>query len=246
MIPIREERPAAELKAAGLTRFTTIDFPGCLSAVVFVQGCPWKCVFCQNKWMQPREFASDLEHSSWGEVENLLLKRRGLLDAVVFSGGEPTIDPSLPAAVARAKELGYKVGLHTSGAYPRRLSDVLANIDWIGLDVKADPRNARKYAEVAGVPNAAERFLESYGLIKSAGTSFELRTTAHPSYLGEQDLLDLADWLSGERIRSFALQIYRRPPMLLGSLSTPDASYPSRKAAEALKEAVEEFVLRRE
>lgn len=246
MIPIREESPAAKLKVAGLTRFTTIDFPGLLSAVVFVQGCPWKCVFCQNKWMQSREFSPELEHSSWEEVEKLLLKRRGLLDGVVFSGGEPTIDPSLPAAVARAAELGYKVGLHTSGAYPRRLAEVLPNLDWIGLDVKADPRNARKYAEVAGAPNAAERFLESYELIKSSGISFELRTTAHPSYLREQDLLDLADWLSGERVRSFALQIYRRPPALMGSLCTPDASYPARTAAKALEEAVEEFSLRRE
>lgn len=246
MIPIREERPAEDLKVAGLTRFTTIDYPGILSAVVFVQGCPWSCVFCQNRWMQPREFAPDLEHSSWKEVEQLLLKRRGLLDGVVFSGGEPTVDPSLPAAVARAKELGYKVGLHTAGAYPRRLSEVLPNLDWIGLDVKADPRCIEKYAQVSGVPNAALKFMESYKLIRESGVPFELRTTAHPSYLGESDLIDLAEWLKSEDVRSFALQIYRRPPMLLGAMSTPGADYPSQKARSVLKESVAEYVERRE
>ena len=91
---------ASELKLAGLTPFTTIDFPGRLSAVAFVQGCPWRCVYCQNSWMQQRSFDPGLEHSSWEELESLLKRRHGLLDGVVFSGGEPCLDPALPAAFA--------------------------------------------------------------------------------------------------------------------------------------------------
>ena len=128
---------ASELKLAGLTPFTTIDFPGRLSAVAFVQGCPWRCVYCQNSWMQQRSFDPGLEHSSWEEVESLLKRRHGLLDGVVFSGGEPCLDPALPAAVRAVKEMGYEVGLHTGGSYPARLAEVLPDLSWVGLDVKA-------------------------------------------------------------------------------------------------------------
>ena len=76
--------PAEELRVAAVTPFTTIDFPGKLSAVVFVQGCPWRCGYCQNVWMQPRELAEG--HETWQRVTALLSKRRGLLDGVVFSG----------------------------------------------------------------------------------------------------------------------------------------------------------------
>ena len=102
---------ASELKLAGLTPFTTIDFPGRLSAVAFVQGCPWRCVYCQNSWMQQRSFDPGLEHSSWEELESLLKRRHGLLDGVVFSGGEPCLDPALPAAVRAVKEMGYELSL---------------------------------------------------------------------------------------------------------------------------------------
>lgn len=110
--------PAEELRVAAVTPFTTIDFPGKLSAVVFVQGCPWRCGYCQNAWMQPRELAEG--HETWQRVTALLSKRRGLLDGVVFSGGEPTVDPALPAAVRVVKErYAMAVGLHTGGGLPK-------------------------------------------------------------------------------------------------------------------------------
>lgn len=79
-----EKVPAALLRVAGITPFTTIDFPGKLSAVAFLQGCPWRCVYCQNPWMQPAEFSPELEHDSWERLESLLMRRKGLLDGVVF------------------------------------------------------------------------------------------------------------------------------------------------------------------
>ena len=90
---------AEALRIAAITPFTTIDYPGKLSAVAFVQGCPWRCIYCQNPWMQPKDFDPSLSHESWHRLEELLKRRRGLLDAVVFSGGEPTVDPALPDAI---------------------------------------------------------------------------------------------------------------------------------------------------
>ena len=153
---------ASELKLAGLTPFTTIDFPGRLSAVAFVQGCPWRCVYCQNSWMQQRSFDPGLEHSSWEELESLLKRRHGLLDGVVFSGGEPCLDPALPAAVRAVKEMGYEVGLHTGGSYPARLAEVLPDLSWVGLDVKAVPADGAHWAKVTGVESAQDKWTEPW------------------------------------------------------------------------------------
>ena len=129
------QRNATDLKIAGITPYASIDYPGKFSAVVFVQGCPWRCRYCHNPHMQPREFNPDYVHSSWQELMTLLERRKGLLDAVVFSGGEPTLDPALEDAMQKVKAMGYLVGLHTSGCYPTHLEPLLKWVDWVGLDV---------------------------------------------------------------------------------------------------------------
>ncbi len=239
--------PADALRLAAVTPFTTIDFPGKLSAVAFVQGCPWRCLYCHNAWMQPRAFDSSLEHESWASLEALLLRRKGLLDGVVFSGGEPCCDPALPAAVRAVKSMGFLAALHTGGAYPARLRALLPHLDWIGLDVKAPPTDAALYDRVVGKPRAASLFLESFALIQASGVPFECRTTAHPEYLPEEKLLELADWLKANRVETFALQIYRKPPgAFLAILPAVLESYPSEKAREALRGAVKHYIERRE
>ena len=178
-IPIRAEAqtPGAEfclearhLKVAGITPFTSIDFPGKLAAVAFLQGCPWQCIYCQNPWMQSRAFAPDLEHSSWEELEKLLSRRKGLLDGVVFSGGEPLTDPALKSAIEEVKSLGMAVGLHTSGSYPRHLKEVIGLVDWVGLDVKAPPENAALFEAVTQLTQSVPGIFlqETKGCIKGS------------------------------------------------------------------------------
>lgn len=228
---VAPSRPAGALRVAGITPFTTIDFPGKLSAVVFVQGCPWRCAYCHNPWMQSRDFAPELEHGSWEEVERLLARRRGLLDGVVFSGGEPTIDPALPDAVRRVREWGFAVGLHTGGAYPARLAEILSDLEWVGLDVKASPDSPEKFEAVVGAKGATARFLEVFRRVRESGVRFECRTTAHPDYLANDDLLELARWLEREEVENFALQIYRRPPGLIAPSARSGTTTPRKKPA---------------
>lgn len=238
--------PAPALKVAAITPFTTIDFPGKLSAVVFVQGCPWKCVYCQNPWMQSADFDPAYAHDTWEKVERLLSRRRGLLDAVVFSGGEPCVDPALPAAVKAVKDMGYAVGLHTGGILPKRLAAVLPMLDWVGLDVKAPPEDAERYDRVTGRRHSAEHFLESFRMIRAAGVALECRTTAHPDYLPEEDLLRLARWLRDEGVGTYALQIYRRPNGgLFQSLPAVGSDYPGEAALAWLRDAFPNFIERR-
>ncbi len=239
--------PARDLRVAAITPFTTIDFPGKLSAVVFVQGCPWKCGYCQNDWMQSRSFPENLAHESWEAVAKLLAKRRGLLDAVVFSGGEPAMDPALPAAVKSVKEdYGMLAGLHTGGAYPRRVKDVLPMLDWVGLDVKAPPEDAALFDRVTGRRGSSLAWRETFDAVTAAGVSCECRTTAHPDLLAPEDLLKTARWLAARGVKNYALQIYRRPPgAIFTAMSRVPSDYPGPAVEAEMASLFPRFTLRR-
>ncbi len=236
--------PAAALRIAAVTPFTSIDFPGKLSAVVFLRGCPWRCAYCHNRWMRTRR--AEESDPKWEDVEALLKKRRGLLDGVVFSGGEPCMDPALPAAVRLVKDLGYAVGLHTSGAYPRHLKDCVNLLDWVGLDVKANPEKPEAFDAVAGISGAHEAFLQSFEIIRAAGVPMEARTTAHPDFLSEEDILAIGRWLKERRVDTFALQIFRKAPNMQTDFDPVPTDWPSRATLDALKGLFEHFILRRE
>jgi len=170
------------LAVAGLTPFTTVDFPNRLAAVVFCQGCPWRCGYCHNTHLQPRLGQSQRR---WPEVLEWLATRRGLLDGVVFSGGEPLLQHGLPQALADVRQLGFAVGLHTAGIYPERLAAVLPALDWVGLDIKGPFEHYHQITRAGG----ADAARASLSLVLNAGIDHELRCTV------DTDLID-ADALS--------------------------------------------------
>lgn len=236
--------PASDLRVAGVTPFTTIDFPGKLSAVVFLRGCPWRCAYCHNRWMRSRRRQEG--DPTWESVEALLSKRKGLLDAVVFSGGEPCMDPALPAAMRLVKEQGFEVGLHTSGAYPRHLQECVGLIDWVGLDVKGDPHNPEAFDAIAGIKGAHEAFLESFHVLREVQIPMEARTTAHPDYLSEAAILSIGQWLNQAGVSTYALQIFRKAPGMETDFDPVPDSWPSAQTLQELNEMFPHFTLRRE
>jgi len=191
------------LHVGGFVPFTSTDFPDALSAVVFCQGCPWRCGYCHNPHLIP---ARGEDEHDFAAILQWLASRRGLLDAVVFSGGEPTAQAALPEAMAEVRRLGFLVGLHTSGAYPRRLADMLACTDWVGLDVKA-PHGG--YEAVTGVAGCDDAPLASLDLIRAHGVAFEVRTTVHPALLPPAALETLARELAERGIIRWILQPFR-------------------------------------
>lgn len=235
------------LKIAGITPYSSIDYPGQFSAVVFIQGCPWRCLYCHNPHMQPRQFDPKLVHSSWGELQNLLNRRKGLLDAVVFSGGEPTLDHHLEAAMQAVKKQGFLIGLHTSGCYPLHLKPLLKWTDWIGLDVKAALHDEKAYRKITGLEKSepAQQVLSCLKLIQQSGVDYECRTTAHPAYLSNEKILDLAKGLQTLGVKRYALQIYRLPPHLNLPFPNVGYEYPSNEVIEQLKAMFPCFELRR-
>jgi pyruvate formate lyase activating enzyme len=168
-----------DLQVGGFVPFTTIDYPQKLSAVVFCQGCPWRCGYCHNRHLQPFGPGS----IGWQDVLAELGKRRKFLDAVVFSGGEPTAQNTLLPAVRRVRALGFLVGLHTAGIYPQRLRDILPFVDWVGLDVKA-PFDAR-YDTLTGRTGSAPAAAESLRLLVASGVPHQIRTTLDTTHLDE-------------------------------------------------------------
>jgi pyruvate formate lyase activating enzyme len=162
------------LRVGGLTKCSASDYPGRLAAVVYCQGCAWRCGHCHNPELQPARGAREIP---WAEVRAFLERRRGLLDAVVFSGGEPTLQAGLAAAMREVKAMGFLVGLHTAGIVPRRLAQVLPLVDWVAMDAKAAFDAHESVTHVRGSGRRAQR---SYELIRASGVARELHTLAAP------------------------------------------------------------------
>lgn len=158
------------LRIGGLTRCSANDYPDKLAAVVFCQGCAWRCGYCHNPELQPARGRTQI---AWRDVLAFLAKRRGLLDAVVFSGGEPTQQSALKQAMAEVKRMGFLIGLHTAGIVPRRLAEVLPLVDWVGMDLKA-PFN--DHGRVTGVSGSARRARASLQLLRTSGVACEFHT----------------------------------------------------------------------
>lgn len=228
------------LKVGGITPFTATDYPGQLSTVVFVQGCPWRCGYCHNPHLQERTAHSPIP---WTDVMALLTRRRGLVDAVVFSGGEPTMDPGLADAMHQVRTLGFKVGLHSGGTHPERLKGVLPLLDWIGFDVKASFAN---YARITQIPGSGDPALASLQAILDSGVDYECRSTIHPALLPEMELLELARTLADMQVKSYALQVFREQGCADDALNASmELGYPSRAVIERIEKLFPAFTLRR-
>ncbi|HEX2830512.1 MAG TPA: anaerobic ribonucleoside-triphosphate reductase activating protein [Burkholderiales bacterium] len=178
------------LRIGGLTPFSATDYPDHLCAVVFCQGCPWRCGYCHNAHLQPSRGAGEV---AWSGVLAFLQRRKRVLDAVVFSGGEPTLQSGLAEAMRDVKAMGYKVGLHTAGIYPRRLAEVLPLTDWVGMDVKA---TFAGYDRVTQTPGSAVRARESMGLVLASGVRHQFRTTVDERVLTPAEVDELTELLA--------------------------------------------------
>jgi len=232
---------ASMLNVGGVTPFTSIDFPGNLAVVVFVQGCPWRCTYCHNPHLQPRHHGAATAPHEWPDVVDWLRSRRGLIDAVVFSGGEPTIDRGLIAAIEDVRALDFSVGLHTAGIYPRRLREVLPLVDWVGFDVKAPLACAALQEAIVGVRGTSAAVADSLDLVIAAGVDFECRTTAAPAYLNDAALLQLGRELAVRGVRNYAVQLAR--PVGPGGAPSAPGTY-AAETIETLKRMFISFVLR--
>jgi len=194
---------ADDLQIAGMARLSSCDWPGMLVATVFLQGCPLDCGYCHNPGLLDPRVPGTV---AWDDVLAHLDRRHGLLDGVVFSGGEPTRQPSLADGMRQVRERGFGVGLHTSGAYPKRFAQVLPLCDWIGLDIKAPER---LYGTVTGVQAAAAKAFACLRLALESGVALQVRTTVDPTTMAPDDVAELTETLLGLGVCEHVLQEVR-------------------------------------
>lgn len=195
--------------------------------MLFCQGCAWRCGYCHNAHLQP--FSRPL--ISWDAVLHFLEERKAFLDAVVFSGGEPTQQKRLDAAIRDVRGMGYKIGLHTAGVYPEGLKKVLPLIDWVGMDIKAP---FSKYPLVTRVEDSGRKASRSAQILIQADISYEFRTTVDPMLLSLDDLSLLVDEIVKLGAKNYVIQPVRHKgktedglmshpifdPVFLGKLGT--------------------------
>ncbi len=189
----------------GVTPFSTLDCPGRISAVFYFQGCPFRCPYCHNKEFQT------VNPSAYkvSDFKDFLQSRKGFLETIVFSGGEPLLFPeALDELTGLVVDNGFEVALHTSGFNPKVLKDYVTAfpVKWVGIDLKAAPED---YPLATGTEkNYFQNTAKSIYILKDAGLSFEVRTTIFHSLLNEEHLSSLLRAVRKLGIEKVVWQVY--------------------------------------
>jgi len=189
----------------GLQKLTLVDFPGKVAATVFTIGCNFLCSFCHNPELVDPLLMKSQPVISESEIFEFLKKRKGDLEGVCVSGGEPTLHKDLAEFLSKIKNLGFSVKLDTNGSHPEMLEKLIKKkfVDYIAMDIKAP---LEKYEEITVVADL-EKIKKSVDLIKNSGIDYEFRTTVVPRFHKKEDLLDIAEWLKGSG-KYFLQQFY--------------------------------------
>ena len=183
------------MKLGGLVKFTLIDFPGRPAAIVFTQGCNFRCRYCHNpELVYPHLFEPSMPEE---EVWTFLKRRQGTLEGVVVSGGEPTLQEDLVPFMADLKALGYKTKLDTNGTRPEVLRELIDKklVDYIAMDLKAP---FEKYAAITGVEANSAVLQQSMDLIRQSGLEYQFRTTYDKEVLTDDDIATLSQLTAGK------------------------------------------------
>lgn len=191
------------MSISGLVKTSLVDYPGLVSCVLFVSGCNYNCFYCHNRSL----ICKGKELFTIKYVEDFLKKRIGLLDGVVITGGEPTLDPNLIAYIKMIKKLGFKVKLDTNGSSPKMIQQLVdAHMcDYFAVDYKA-PSNS--YKNICGDSADSKSVLETIHILQNNHIDFEVRTTVIPQFR-EEDLICMAKELSV--VPRYSLNRYRKP-----------------------------------
>ncbi len=207
------------MRIGGMLRFSLIDYPEHLAAVLFTQGCPFRCDYCHNPALVlPQRYGPVLDEAV---IWRFLAQRIGQLEAVVISGGEPTIHADLPQWIDRIRGLGYRVKLNTMGLAPHVLEGLLSagKLDYVAMDIKAP---LERYAEVVHYPVKAATLGQSIDLIMQSGVDYEFRTTVVQSQLSAADIQQIGAVLRGAK--RYILQAFK-PNQCLNPVFNQESSY---------------------
>ena len=186
------------MQIGGFLKQSFIDFPKVYSAVIFTNGCNLNCWYCHNKQLINNKQKCE---TSLDEIYKFLESRKGFIEGVVISGGEPTLQPDLETVIDKIKSIGYKVKLDTNGTNPLILEKLLPKLDYVAMDIKNSFAN---YEKIAGKINI-ENIKKSVEILKNCNVDYEFRTT-FPTGITLQDIDDIGKAIKGAKC--FYLQNY--------------------------------------
>lgn len=217
----------------GFQKLTLLDFPGKVACTLFTGGCNFRCPFCHNAGL-----VTHVEQAAYPEeaVLSYLEKRKGVLDGVCVTGGEPLLQAGLPAFLERVKALGYAVKLDTNGSFPDRLKALVAAglVDYVAMDIKNAPE---QYALTAGAEVDLAAVEESVSFLLSGAVDYEFRTTLVAELHTAADMEAIGMWIRGAK--RYFLQTFRDSGDLIG------AGYSALPAetTRAFKEIAQKYVV---
>lgn len=223
------------MQILGLNRTTLLDYPEHVAATVFTGGCNFRCPFCHNMDLVLREVEPAL---STEDFFAFLEKRKGILDGVCITGGEPTLQKDLPDFIRGIRDKGYLVKLDTNGYRPKVLEELLREnlLDYVAMDIKSSVEN---YPRVTGMADLdVTGIQESVSLLKSAGIPYEFRTTVVKGLHRIDEFDEIGRWLQGAE--AYFLQAFRE------NEKVPDKSLSSFSEAEMreMKQLAERYIER--
>lgn len=184
------------MNIAGVQKHSLIDYPGKVACVVFFAGCNFRCPYCHNADLARGMAVDPMDMDAFREF---LEKRRGFLDGVVISGGEPTLQEGLSAFCRKIREMGFLVKLDTNGSRPDVVANLIADgvLDFVAMDVKTDPE---RYVSMGLFPDGdATSIFESIERIKGSGIAYEFRTTCVSPFVTEETFPTMLKCIAGAR-----------------------------------------------
>ena len=230
---------------AGLQKMTLLDFPGKVACTVFLHGCNWRCPFCHNSELLAGKGEQLMDEEAFLKF---LSSRKGLLEGVAVSGGEPTLYNELPAFLKKIKDLGFAVKLDTNGSRPEILRQLIEEklVDYVAMDVKNSPSRYGETVDLPGFDLAPVE--ESLRILISSSTPYELRTTLVQQLHDEASIEEMGRWLSslvpGKLPKNLFLQKFvDRDTVVFSGLCAPEENAVSRYA-DILTPYVEKIALR--
>jgi len=179
---------------SGLQKLTLLDYPGKTAAIVFTYGCNFRCPYCHNALLVTEKIGETVPED---EVFAFLKKRKGILDAVCITGGEPTLQKDLKAFILKVREIGYSVKLDTNGTNPLLLDELLTEglLDYVAMDIKNSPE---RYGEATGVKADTDNIMKSISIIKEKAPDYEFRTTITKELHSENDIISICEIIGKE------------------------------------------------
>jgi len=217
------------MKIGGFQKTSLLDYPDMISSIIWTVGCNFNCPFCYNTEL----VYGTAKIISEEEIFDHLKKRKGIVEALVISGGEPFLQKDLGVFCEKVKKLGYLVKIDTNGSFPDELKELIDKklVDYVAVDIKA-PKN--KYEKLAGVKTDVEKIQKTIDILQKSCVDYEFKTTFIPGLLTKQDILEIGKWLKDSK--KYYLQQFKNEMTVLSDELQCVKPYDKKECLDIIKD----------